>query len=103
MIRLKLILNHAFENQVGWIVIGCNGTYNQWTKPIPLARLRDRVVYLADPQGIETRIVNEAYTSKASYLDGDVLTKSEFSGRRIKRGVYQTKSGRLINADQNAA
>jgi hypothetical protein len=49
------------------------------------------------------RKVNKAYTSKASYLDGDTLTKSEFSGRRIKRGLYQTKSGRLINSDQNAA
>jgi transposase len=68
-----------------------------------LARLRDRIVYLADQQGIETKVVNEAYTSKASYLDGDELTKGEFSGRRIKRGLYQTKSGRLINADQNAA
>jgi transposase len=68
-----------------------------------LARLRDRIVYLADQQGIETKVVNEAYTSKASYLDGDALSKSEFSGRRIKRGLYQTKSGRLINADQNAA
>ena len=108
----RLILNHALQHNVGLIVIGYNDTfkderfsdtYNQWTKSIPLARLRDRIVYLAEQEGIETRIVNEAYTSKASYMDGDKLSKSEFSGRRLKRGLYQTKSGRLINADQNAA
>jgi IS605 OrfB family transposase len=108
----RLILEHALRNKVGLIVIGYNDTfkderfrdtYNQWTKSIPLARLRDRIAYLAEQVGIETKIVNEAYTSKASYLDGDPLTKTEFSGRRIKRGLYQTKSGRLINADQNAA
>jgi IS605 OrfB family transposase len=108
----RLILDHALHNNVGLIVIEYNDTfkderfrdtYNQWTKSIPLARLRDRIVYLAEQVGIETKIVNEAYTSKASYLDGDPLTKTEFSGKRIKRGLYQTKSGRLINADQNAA
>ena len=77
--------------------------YKQRTKSIPLARLRDRIVYLAEQEGIESRILNEAYTSKASYLDEDLFPKSEFSGRRLKRGRYQTKSGRLIHADQNAA
>jgi len=77
--------------------------YNQRTKSIPLARLRDRIFYLAEQEGIESRIVNETYRSKASYMDGDSLSQSEFSGRRLKHGRYQTKSGRLINADQNAA
>jgi transposase len=31
------------------------------------------------------------------------ITKREFSGKRIKRGLYQNKSGQLINADLNAA
>jgi len=62
-----------------------------------------RMVYLAEQEGVETRIVNEAYTSKASYMDEEKISKSEFSGRRLKRGLYQTKSDRLINADQNAA
>jgi hypothetical protein len=46
------------------IVIGYNDTfkderlsdtYNQWTKSIPIARLRDRLVFLANQFGIETR------------------------------------------------
>ncbi|MDP2425120.1 MAG: transposase, partial [bacterium] len=78
-------------------------TYNQWTKSIPLARLRDRILYLAKQEGITAKVINEAYMSKASYLDKDDIRKGEFSGRRIKRGLYQSKSGILINSDQNAA
>jgi putative transposase len=108
----KLILDHAKKNHVGLMVIGYNDsfkderlsdTYNQWTRSIPMARLRDRILYLAKQEGIATKVINEAYTSKASYLDQDPIARGEFSGRRIKRGLYQSKSGILINADQNAA
>jgi putative transposase len=108
----KLIVDHAKKNHAGLMVIGYNDsfkderlsdTYNQWTRSIPLARLRDRILYLAKQEGIETRVINEAYTSKASYLDQDPIARGEFSGKRIKRGLYQSKNGILINADQNAA
>ena len=53
----------------------------------------------------------ESYTSKASFLDLDEIPKynaekpytGTFSGKRIKRGLYQTASGKLINADVNGA
>jgi len=108
----RLIINHALDNSVGYIIIGYNDNfkdeslskvYNQWTKSIPIAKLRDRILYLAQQENIETKVINEAYTSKASYLDKDLLVKSEFSGQRIKRGLYKTKKGILINADQNAS
>ncbi len=102
----KLIINHALNNKVKQIIIGYNDTfkderlsdtYNQWTKSIPIARLRDRIIYLAEELGIETKVINEAYTSKASYLDRDEFVNSEFSGTRIKRGLYRSKKGTLIN------
>ena len=53
----------------------------------------------------------ESYTSKASFLDLDELPVFDaqtpymgtFSGKRIERGLYMSKSGRLINADVNGA
>ena len=108
----KLVINHAIENKVKQIIIGYNDafkderlsdTYNQWTKSIPIARLRDRIIYLAEQIGIETKVINEAYTSKASYLDQDDFVKGDFSGVRIKRGLYKSQKGTLINADQNAS
>ena len=51
----------------------------------------------------------ESYTSKASFLDNDEIpifgepTNIVFSGTRIKRGLYQTADGYLINADVNGS
>ena len=53
----------------------------------------------------------ESYTSKASFFDNDNLPiynmdnpqTYEFSGKRVKRGLYQTKDGYLFNADCNGA
>jgi len=60
---------------------------------------------LGQENGIDTMIVNEAYTSKASYIDKDELSdqKTSFSGHRTKRGMYVSKEGIRINADLNAA
>ena len=113
----RLIINHALMNNIGEIIIGYNKDfkdillskqYNQMAKSIPLAKLRDRVVYLAKEYGINTKIINESYTSKVSYLDNDLIPeldykKYTFSGRRIKRGLYVSKAGKKINADLNAA
>ena len=51
----------------------------------------------------------ESYTSKASFLDKDPIpvygAESEpvFSGKRIKRGLYRSKEGIVLNADVNGA
>lgn len=61
---------------------------------------------------IELIIQEESYTSKSSFLDNDILPvyqenskheKYEFKGQRIKRGLYKTSDGFLINDDVNAA
>ena len=52
-------------------------------------------------------IQEESYTSKSSFLYNDILPKYqpnndksyEFKGTRIKRGLYKTSEGKLINAD----
>ena len=53
----------------------------------------------------------ESYTSKASLLDFDEIPvyqadsqeKYNFSGRRIYRGLYRSKEGKILNADINGA
>ena len=67
--------------------------------------------YKAKLAGIEVVITEESYTSIASALDGDNLpvyqdksdSKPTFSGNRIKRGLYKTSSGKIINADTNGS
>src|SRR5712692_1508652 len=67
--------------------------------------------YKAELVGITVLITEESYTSKASFLDRDLLpvrkpndeTKYTFSGKRVERGLYRASNGRYINADLNGA
>jgi IS605 OrfB family transposase len=108
----KLIIEHAKKEHVKEIIIGYNEGFkdaktnkknNQWFKSIPIARLRDRIISLAEAHDISYQVINESYTSVASFIDQDAFHQKEFSGRRIKRGLYESKKGILINADLNAS
>ena len=73
--------------------------------------MRRQLKTLCERHGINHIEQEESYTSKASFLDLDVIPtydadnpkEYKFSGRRIKRGLYISKNGRLINADVNGA
>ncbi len=66
---------------------------------------------MCDRYGLTYTEIEEYYRSKASFLDKDEMpvynadnpTEYSFSGKRIKRGLYKTKQGKLINADANGA
>ena len=54
----------------------------------------------------------ESYTSKVSFLDEDEIPvykknnqnqKVIFSGKRISRGLYKAKDGKVLNADINGS
>ena len=48
--------------------------------------------------------IYETYTSKCSFVDNETVSKHEtFTGQRIKRGLFRTKEGKLINADVNGS
>jgi hypothetical protein len=59
----------------------------------------------------DQQVQEESYTSKASFLDLDPIPvygeedekKPVFSGGRIKRDMYQSKSGKVLNADVNGS
>ena len=78
---------------------------------IPHARLIDMLTYKAILVGIKVVIVEESYTSKASFLDLEALPtydperteKPRFSGKREKRGLYRAADGRRIHADINGS
>ena len=66
--------------------------------------------YKARLVGIDVIVQEESYTSRANFLGLDsipVYGKIEkypvFTGKRIKRGLYKTSVGQLINSDVNAA
>ena len=90
------------------ISIGKKG--NQNFVQIPHNKFISQLKYKCQLRGIEVIEQEESYTSKASFIDYDVIPvwgndgkKYTFSGKRVKRGLYKTKSGRLINADVNGS
>jgi IS605 OrfB family transposase len=116
----RFIVNRCLNDKIGNIIIGWNDgqkvgsnmgkVNNQNFVPIPTARLIARLKQLASEYGIVVTVIEEAYTSKASFLDGDTLHKFgekpngwKPSGRRNYRGLYKTATGLGVNADCNGA
>ncbi|MEG4465359.1 transposase [Microcoleus sp. AT9_B5] len=116
----RLIINLLLTKQIGTLVIGKNAQWkteidlgsqtNQNFVSIPHSRLNEMLEYKARLAGINVIVQEESYTSRSSFLGLDpipVYGKTEkepvFTGKRIKRGLYKTSTGQLINSDVNAA
>ena len=118
---VRLIINYCLENNIGNIVCGYNETFqkssklgkrnNQTFVHIPFGKLREKLEYLCTLYGINFIKQEESYTSKASFFDKDEIPiynsdnpeRYTFSGKRVKRGLYKTANGNLLNADVNGA
>ena len=49
-------------------------------------------------------MTEEAHTSKCSFLDKESVEHHEkYKGKRVKRGLFKTSKGILINADVNGS
>ena len=117
----RTIVNYCLNNDIGKIVLGYNEDFqrnsnigsinNQNFVNIPYGKLRDKLIYLCKLYGIEFKLQEESYTSKASFFDRDEIPIYDkenpqeyvFSGKRIKRGLYQTSKDYQLNADCNGA
>jgi putative transposase len=110
----KYVIEQANTLDITKIIIGKN---NQWKTGInlgnktnqnfvflPHANLVKLIEYKGKKEGIEVIKTEESYTSKCSALDLEPIKKHEnYVGRRTKRGLFRTKNGLNINADQNGA
>lgn len=117
----RYIINYCLSNDIGTLVIGYNQSFqnktnlgkrnNQIFTQLPFGKIREKLEYLCKRYNINYILQEESYTSKASFFDNDELPiynmdnpqTYEFSGKRVKRGLYQTKDGYRFNADCNGA
>lgn len=117
----RYIVNYCLINDIGTLVIGYNQSFqnkanlgkrnNQIFTHLPFGRIREKLEYLCKRYNINYILQEESYTSKASFFDNDKLPiynadnpqTYKFSGKRIKRGLYQTKNNYRFNADCNGA
>lgn len=115
----SFVIQYCINHKIGNLVIGKN---QQWKQGIDIGRKNNqnfcyishahfirKLSEMAARYGIRVIITEESYTSKASFLDGDMIPAYGdfmipcFSGKRVHRGLYKSREGILINADVNAA
>jgi len=110
----KRIVDLLIKEQIGMLVIGKNDGWkqeigigkrnNQNFVSLPHARFIEMLTYKCQLVGINVVTTEESHTSKCSFLDSEPIHHHEkYAGRRIKRGMFRSASGKLINADLNGA
>ncbi|MCC3438327.1 transposase [Microcoleus sp. PH2017_05_CCC_O_A] len=81
----RKVIAHCLANNLGTVIFGWNvgmknglnlgSQTNQKFVQIPTCRLKDRIAQLCEKYGIRFVVTEESYTSKASFVDRDVLPK----------------------------
>ena len=110
----KYIVNHLVSNNINTLIIGLNKNWKQETNigkrnnqnfvQIPHIYFISLLRYKCQLKGITVIIREESYTSKCSFIDKeDICNHCNYLGTRLKRGLFKTNNGLLINADINGS
>ena len=71
---------------------------------IPYKKLINFLFYKGEQNGIQIKETEESYTSKCDAFALEEIKKHDsYTGKRIKRGLFRSKDGTLLNADVNGA
>lgn len=108
------LVNQFVSHKIDTVIFGHNigqkqdiklgSVTNQNFVHIPFYQLISLLEYKCELQGIRFITTEESYTSKCSFLDlEEVAKQKEYLGKRVKRGLFQTKEGIRINADVNGS
>ena len=108
------IVEYMKTNNLNTLCVGKNNGWkdninigkinNQNFVSVPYNMLIQMLDYKCKLAGINMIIVNEAYTSKCSFIDNEKICKHEtYKGKRINRGMFKTANGLYINADINGS
>ena len=116
----KYIVNQLVSQSINTLIIGKNDGWKQETNigkknnqnfvNIPHQMFINQLKYKCQLEGINVVEQEESYTSKVSFFDNDFIPTYQVndelfnhSGKRIKRGLYKTSSGLVLNADINGS
>ena len=110
----KQVVDYAEENRIDRIIVGWNKgikqginigkSSNQKFVCIPYQSLFQKIRYRCEKFGIGIEQIEEDHTSKCSAIDREEVCHHEtYMGKRVKRGLFRTAKGHLINADINGA
>lgn len=110
----RTMVDEMIRHSIGNIVVGYNKGWkdsinfnkknSQTFVYIPYEKLIGYLKYKCEMAGIRFILNEESYTSKCDALALEPICKHEkYQGRRIKRGLFKSSIGKIINADVNGA
>lgn len=110
----RTVVNQLVSSRVSTLIIGYNKEWkqeaamsrknNQNFVQIPHQKFIEMIRYKCQLEGIKVILQEESYTSKCSFIDSETIGRHEvYKGARIKRGLFRTADGYLINADINGS
>lgn len=110
----RRIVDQLINEHVGLLVVGRNKGWkqesnmgkvgNQRFTQIPFFKLQSQLKYKCEMAGIKYEEQEESYTSKTDALALESIEHHEtYMGSRKKRGLFQSSTNKLVNADQNGA
>lgn len=111
----KRLIKFCIDNGVEIIIIGHNKNWkqnsnigtknNQNFNQIPFNTFINQLIYKSTKYtDLSVILVEESYTSKTDHLVvEDMCHKDNYLGKRIKRGLFKSSSGIVLNADINGA
>lgn len=110
----RRVVELMYNNNIGTCFIGHNKNWkqeinigsrnNQNFVSIPYSLLINMLRYKIEEKGGVLVELNEAYTSKCSFLDNEEICKHEtYKGKRVKRGLFLSSDKKALNADINGS
>jgi len=108
------IIKHCISNKIGNVLIGelkgikqginHGKENNQSFVNLPYGKFKAKLESKCARYGIKYQLVDEAYTSRTDALAFDEIKDQPYGkSRRIKRGLYKSITGVVLNADVNGA
>lgn len=110
----KGIVSMCLKDNITTLIVGHNDGWkqevnmskrnNQNFVSIPFEMFISMLRYKSERQGLRFVEINESHTSKCSSLDlEEVKHHDSYVGKRVKRGLFRTRDGILLNVDINGA
>ena len=109
-----IVIKELISRKIETLIIGYNEDWkqninlgkrtNQQFVQIPYKTFVDKLIYKCEDYGIKVILTEESYTSKIDHLAGEEMHKhKKYKGKRIRRGLFLSSTGIVINADVNGA
>lgn len=110
----KLIISYCIDNDIGAIIVGHNSGWKQEVETgkvnnqnfvsIPFNTLIQQIQYKGEEVGITVILTEESYSSKVDHLAFETMEHHEnYLGKRVKRGLFKSSTGKYLNADVSGA